>query len=210
MSIMSTEPIQIRRYPNRRFYDRSRSCYITLGDLENLVLEGRTIVVQDSRTGEDITRQILTQILLERHPEKIALFPAPLLAGLLRANDLAMDFWGAYFRQALLVLEGLQRPLSPMNLATPWLSAMLPGWPNPLSTADASKELESRLAALEERIAQLETTAPPTSDPQPGGTGALDRLEQRLRDLEGRRSSGRGRPGRASGTGKPDPRAPRS
>src|SRR5262245_37913490 len=53
MSIMSTEPIQIRRYPNRRFYDRSRSCYITLGDIEELVLEGRSIVVQDSRTGED-------------------------------------------------------------------------------------------------------------------------------------------------------------
>src|SRR5215469_10884894 len=121
MSIMSTEPIQIRRYPNRRFYDRSRSCYITLGDIEDLVLEGRSIVVQDSRTGEDLTRQILTQILLERHPEKIELFPAALLQGLLRANDLALDFWGTYLRQALSVLEGLQRPLTTMNLPATWL-----------------------------------------------------------------------------------------
>jgi polyhydroxyalkanoate synthesis repressor PhaR len=186
---MSTEPIQIRRYPNRRFYDRSRSCYITLGDIEDLVLEGRTIVVQDSRTGEDLTRQILTQILLERHPEKIELFPAALLQGLLRANDLAMDLWRAHLRQALLVLEGLQRPLTTMNLPAPWLPPLLPGWPAPWSTADASNELASRLAALEERIARLEATAPPAIGPAPGGTGALDPLEQRVRDLEGRHSS---------------------
>ena len=186
---MSTEPIQIRRYPNRRFYDRSRSCYITLGDIEELVLEGRSIVVQDSRTGEDLTRQILTQILLERHPEKIELFPAALLQGLLRANDLALDFWGTYLRQAVSVLEGLQRPLTTMNLPAPWLSAWLPGWPVPTSSAGAATEQAARLAVLEERIARLEAGAPPAAGPAPGGTGAPDRLEQRVRDLEGRRHS---------------------
>ncbi len=186
---MSTEPIQIRRYPNRRFYDRSRSSYITLDDIEALVLEGRTIVVQDSRTGEDLTRRILTQILLERHPEKIELFPAALLQALLRANDLAMDLWGAYLRQALAVVEGLQRPLSPMNLATPWLSTLLPGWMAPAPAADAAKDLAARLAALEERLARLEAGPPLADGPGPGGPAALDRLEQRLSDLEGRRSS---------------------
>jgi polyhydroxyalkanoate synthesis repressor PhaR len=186
---MSTEPIQIRRYPNRRFYDRSRSCYITLGDIEDLVLQGRTVAVQDSRTGEDITRRVLTQILLERHPEKIELFPAALLQGLLRANDLAMDLWGAYLRQALLVVEGLQRPLAPTNLAAPWLSTFLPGWPATTPTTEASNDLAARLAALEERIARLEAGSPPPTAPGPAGAGALDRLEQRLHDLEDRRPS---------------------
>jgi polyhydroxyalkanoate synthesis repressor PhaR len=189
MSIMSTEPIRIRRYPNRRFYDRSRSCYITLGDIEDLVLRGRTVEVEDSRTGEDLTRRVLTQILLERHPEKVELFPAALLQSLLRANDLAMGFWGAYLRQALSVLEGLQRPLSPMNLPMPWLSMFLPGWMAPMSTADASNDLATRLAALEARIARLEAGAPPATGSGPDGTGALDRLEQRLSDLEARRPS---------------------
>jgi polyhydroxyalkanoate synthesis repressor PhaR len=189
MTIMSIEPIQIRRYPNRRFYDRSRSCYITLADIEGLVLEGRTIEVRDSRTGEDLTRRVLTQILLERHPEKIELFPAALLQSILRANDLAMDLWGAYLRQAMQVVEGLQRPLSPLNLAPPWLSTLLPGWPAPTSTADASNDLAARLAALEERIARLEAGSPPATGPGTDGTGPLDRLEGRLRDLEGRQPS---------------------
>jgi polyhydroxyalkanoate synthesis repressor PhaR len=187
---MSTEPIQLRRYPNRRFYDCHRSCYITLTDIEALVLQGRTIAVEDSRTGEDLTRRVLTQILLERHPEKIELFPAALLQSLLRANDWAMDLWGAYLGQALLVMESLQRPLSPMNLATPWLAAFPPGWQAPAPAADASSELAARLATLEERIARLESGAPTaTNGPGSRGTGSLDRLEERLRDLEGRRSS---------------------
>jgi polyhydroxyalkanoate synthesis repressor PhaR len=193
---MDTEPIQLRRYPNRRFYDRSRSCYITLADIEDMVLKGRTIAVEDSRTGEDLTRRVLTQILLERHPEKIELFPAALLQSLLRANDLAMEFWGAYLGQALLILEGLQRPLAPMNAATPWLSPFLPAWLTPTAKADASAatsasdDLAARLAALEQRLGRLEAGAPPAPGPaSAGGTGALDRLEQRLRDLEGRRPS---------------------
>jgi polyhydroxyalkanoate synthesis repressor PhaR len=56
------------RYPNRRFYDRTRHCYITLGDMEQLIQEGQAIDVRDSRSDEDLTRQILTLILLERHP----------------------------------------------------------------------------------------------------------------------------------------------
>jgi polyhydroxyalkanoate synthesis repressor PhaR len=189
MSIMSTEPIRIRRYPNRRFYDRSRSSYITLDDIEDLVLQGRTIAVEDSRTGEDLTRRVLTQILLERHPEKIELFPAALLQSMLRANDLALDLWGACLRQALVVVEGLQRPLAPMNLATPWVSAFLPGWLGPTSTTEASSDLAARLAALEERIARLESGAPPAAGSDPGSQGSLDGLEQRLSNLEGRRPS---------------------
>jgi polyhydroxyalkanoate synthesis repressor PhaR len=181
---MNTEPIRIRRYPNRRFYDRSRRRYITLRDIEELVLEGRTIEVQDSRTGEDLTRQILTQILLERHPEKIDIFPAALLQGLLRANNLALDLWRSYLRYALQTLDGFQRPMSPIGL--PWLSALLPGWTGAMPEAEDRETMTSRLAELERRIAGLEASAGKTGDTDPNaGKDVLDRLEQRIRNLEG-------------------------
>jgi polyhydroxyalkanoate synthesis repressor PhaR len=184
--IMTNDPTRIRRYPNRRFYDRTRRRYITLGDIEELVLSGRTIEVQDSRNGEDLTRQILTQILLERHPEKIDIFPAALLQGLLRANALALDLWRSYLRYAQQVLEGFQRPMSPVGLSLPWLSALVPGWTEAASLTDDRESTARRLAALEQRIAGLEAAAGSSVDTEPdAGRDVLDRLEHRVRDLEG-------------------------
>jgi polyhydroxyalkanoate synthesis repressor PhaR len=183
---MSNEPTRIRRYPNRRFYDRTRRRYITLGDIEELVLGGATIEVEDSRTGEDLTRQILTQILLERHPEKIDVFPAALLQGLLRANELALDLWRSYLRYTQQAMEGFQRPTPPLGLPLPWLSAFLPGW---MGAAPASAEdrqsSATRLTALEARIAGLEAGAGLTGGAErDDGTDVLDRLERRVRRLE--------------------------
>jgi len=172
----AAEPVAIRRYPNRRFYDRSRQRYVTLGDIEELVRQGRTVEVRDSRTGEDLTRQVLTQILLERHPEKMELVPAALLHGLLRANDLAAEFWRAYLRQALLALEGLQRALDPLG----WLPGRLPGRPAPAAPAEGPEALARRLAALEERLARLEVPPPAAAPPAPGGAPGGPRREPAL------------------------------
>mgnify|MGYP002381829931 CR=1 FL=1 len=159
--VMTAAPILIRRYPNRRFYDRSRRRYVTLGDIEQLVHGGQTIEVQDSRTGEDITRQVLTQILLERHPDKMDFFPTALLHGLLRANDLATDFWRTYLRQALQTLEGFQRNVTPMATPMTWISSLFPQDPSvPEPDQDS---LFDRLAALEERIARLEPSDRPNA-----------------------------------------------
>ncbi|MBV8608317.1 MAG: polyhydroxyalkanoate synthesis regulator DNA-binding domain-containing protein, partial [Singulisphaera sp.] len=124
---MTSETIQIRRYPNRRLYDRSRQRYITLPDIEELVLQGQTVEIQDSQTGEDMTRQILTQILLERHPDKIAMFPVGMLHSMLRANNLVSEFWRRYLRQSLDALENLQRSGVPFVSPLDWMSAIFPG-----------------------------------------------------------------------------------
>jgi polyhydroxyalkanoate synthesis repressor PhaR len=183
---MNNEPTRIRRYPNRRFYDRTRRSYITLGDIEELVKKGETIEVQDSRTGEDLTRQILTQILLERHPEKIDIFPAALLQGLLQANELALDVWRSYLRYALQVIEGFQAPMSHMGLSFPWLSAFMPAWTGKMPAAGDRESMDWRLAALEQRIAGLEARAGVPGDTKPdAGTDILDRLERRIGKLEG-------------------------
>src|SRR5206468_2997082 len=78
----SMEPAQvfeIKKYPNRRFYNVSRSRHETLNDLHELVQAGHQIHVIDSKTGHDITNVVLTQIILEHDPPKLDLFPAALL-----------------------------------------------------------------------------------------------------------------------------------
>ena len=110
MGTSAPEVVSIKRYPNRRLYDRQARRYITLQDLEDLVLGGKKIEVRDSRTGEDLTRSILTQILLERHPEKMEMFPVAMLHGILQANDLVLDFLRSYLRQSLAILEQMQQP----------------------------------------------------------------------------------------------------
>src|SRR4051794_29446121 len=93
--------VPIKRYPNRRFYDRSSSKYITLQEIEDLVRGGRTIEVRDSKNDEDLTRVVLTQILLERHPQRMDLFPIPMLHMMLQANDLALEFFRVFLRLSL-------------------------------------------------------------------------------------------------------------
>ncbi len=59
----------LRKYTNRRLYDTSRSCYVTLEDVKQLVLSGEQFQVQDSKTGSDLTRNILLQIISEQEAE---------------------------------------------------------------------------------------------------------------------------------------------
>lgn len=139
---MAEEIVSIKRYPNRRFYDRQRREYVTLQDIETLVREGKTVEVIDSQTGEDITRNILTQIILEKHPDKMALFPSPMLHAILRANDLMSDWFRGYFRQAMGMWESFQASRSPSANPMDWMRLMFPssplsprGWPAPESSA---------------------------------------------------------------------------
>lgn len=62
----SDKPTVIKKYANRRLYDTGRSSYVTLDDLCIMVKEGRDFVVYDAKSGEDLTRQVLTQIIVEQ------------------------------------------------------------------------------------------------------------------------------------------------
>lgn len=61
-----TEPVIVKKYANRRLYNTQTSCYITLEDIRELVKRGEDFVVQDAKSGEDLTRQILTQVIFEQ------------------------------------------------------------------------------------------------------------------------------------------------
>jgi len=94
--------LEIRKYPNRRYYDSTRSRHLTLDEIRSLIRDGYDLRVIDSKTSLDITAQVLTQIILELETQKLDSFPVTLLVRLIRVNDsLVKDFIEKYFNQAL-------------------------------------------------------------------------------------------------------------
>ena len=81
----SEEPIIIKKYANRRLYNTGTSTYVTLEDLAAMVKAGEDFIVHDAKTGEDITRQVLAQIIFEQeNKEGQSLLPITFLRQLIR------------------------------------------------------------------------------------------------------------------------------
>jgi polyhydroxyalkanoate synthesis repressor PhaR len=77
-------PVVIKKYANRRLYNTESSSYVTLDHLSQMVKEGTSFEVQDARTGEDITRSVLTQIIFEEEAKGQNLLPINFLRQLIR------------------------------------------------------------------------------------------------------------------------------
>lgn len=77
-------PVVIKKYANRRLYNTQTSSYVTLDHLAQMVKEGTEFEVRDARTGEDITRSVLTQIIFEEEAKGQNLLPIQFLRRLIR------------------------------------------------------------------------------------------------------------------------------
>jgi polyhydroxyalkanoate synthesis repressor PhaR len=172
---MPDVPIQITRYPNRRFYARNESRYVSLQEIEEMVRAGNSVEIHDSQTDEDLTAGILARIIIERQPDKMRLFPTDMLHFMVRSNDVMSDFLRDYFRHSLPYLEYLQRHgtatvkslVQPMHWVQAWLDSIAPQSPSqkaPVNEppkaeppkAEMPVPLSTRIAELEARIRQLE------------------------------------------------------
>ncbi len=76
-------PVVVKKYANRRLYNTESSCYITLENLADMVRAGRDFVVFDAKSGDDITRGVLTQIIVEEESKGRALLPTGFLRQLI-------------------------------------------------------------------------------------------------------------------------------
>jgi len=81
----------IKKYPNRRLYDTATSSYITLADVKKLVLENVEFKVVDAKTGEDLTRSILLQIILDEEAAGAPMFSSDVLSQIIRFYGNAMQ-----------------------------------------------------------------------------------------------------------------------
>jgi polyhydroxyalkanoate synthesis repressor PhaR len=108
-----SEPVRlIKKYPNRRLYDTKTSAYITLGDVKDLVIKFELFKVVDAKTGEDLTRSILLQIILEEETGGVPLFTSELLSGFIRFYGSTMQgMLGKYLENNMRTFVDFQQKL---------------------------------------------------------------------------------------------------
>ncbi|MEJ0067358.1 MAG: polyhydroxyalkanoate synthesis repressor PhaR [Caulobacteraceae bacterium] len=98
----ASDKVVIQKYANRRLYNKATSTYITLDDLAGMVREGVDFVVYDAKTGEDITRKVLTQIIFEEESSGQSLLPIQFLRQLIRFyGDQMQAFLPSYLELSL-------------------------------------------------------------------------------------------------------------
>jgi len=92
----------IKKYPNRRLYDTEISSYVTLEDVRQLVIDSEHFEVHDAKTGQDITRTVLLQIISEREEAGEPLLSANVLQQLIRFyGDSLQGFMGQYLERSI-------------------------------------------------------------------------------------------------------------
>ncbi len=99
---MSRPPRVIKKYPNRRLYDTEKSAYITLAEVKQMVIEQEEFRVVDTKTNEDLTREILLQIILEEESSAAPIFSSDMLTQMIRSYGGAMQgVMGNYLERSI-------------------------------------------------------------------------------------------------------------
>lgn len=93
-------PIIIKKYANRRLYNTQTSCYITLDDLYQMIKKGEDFAVRDAKTGEDLTRSVLTQIIVEQESRGSNLLPVNFLKQVITFYDDRMQDFVPHYLEA--------------------------------------------------------------------------------------------------------------
>jgi len=158
---MKPSAILIKKYGNRRLYDTTSSRYVNLDDLAAHIRAGRDLKVVDAKTGQDLTRVLLTQIITEDAKDKPTGLPLELLRQLIIASDeVRQEFLMWYLKSAFDTYEKVQDAvqnrlsevqsaiLSPVDMMKRFLGTSA----SPPSRSDAEPEVE----ALRKRVAELE------------------------------------------------------
>lgn len=159
-------PLYVRKYANRRYYDATRKCNVTLAELHDLISAGYDLVVNDAQSGEDITNVILTHILLEHHAPKLAFFPPAVLHQMIRTQS---HFLGgvmdAFFRQAAETQRAAQEG---------WAQVLRSAFGGPAASATPPPAPQAR------------PTGAPAASPEPSGgsrSAELNELQNQLAAL---------------------------
>jgi len=158
---MEPAPVVIKKYGNRRLYDTAASRYVNLDEIAGLIRQGKDVRILDAKTGKDLTRVTLTQIITEDAKDKPTGLPLELLRQLVVASDeVRQEFVMWYLKSAFDAYEKVQGAvqsrlgevqsaiLSPVEMMAKFLGTSPPARPG--------TEGGTELQALRKRVAELE------------------------------------------------------
>lgn len=145
----------IKKYPNRRLYDTSTSAYITLGEVKQLVLQRENVLVKDAKTGEDLTRSILLQIILEEEAAGIPMFSEAALANIIRFYGHAMQgHMGSYIEKNLQMFTDFQTKLAEQNGNTDAWAKMMQ-MPQAMLPAGYAEQIQKMQEQMRQQTEQM-------------------------------------------------------
>lgn len=167
---MNRKKIIIKKYGNRRLYDTAHSRYINQDEVAEMVRDGRDVQVVDAATGEDLTRLVLTQIIVEHAKEPGSAFPLDILRQMVVAYGKATQENTLKYTKAVLDMyqnayQAITPPLSPFEFIqeptpsskdprAPWGSGTAPG---ATASSQRTKEEPVGVDELKQRIEDLES-----------------------------------------------------
>ena len=157
--MMPERKVIIKKYENRRLYDTGGSRYVNLDDVARMVRDGMEVQVLDARTGEDLTRVILTQVIMEDAKGRESGLPLELLRKLIMASDRAThEFLSWYLTTVTEMYQKAQSTLQtrPLDLMRNLFSSR-PPVPPPQGQAEEIEALRLRVQELERRLEQAGT-----------------------------------------------------
>lgn len=155
----------IKKYPNRRLYDTEISSYITIEDVRQLIVDGEEFEVRDARSGDDLTRQVLLQIISEHEQDGEPVLSTQLLSQIIRFyGDSLQGFMGNYLERSMQIFLEQQaqfrNQMGGLIGQTPWTMM------NQLTERNLAmwKDFHNNLSGS---VGQTPTTARPKPDSKP-------------------------------------------
>jgi polyhydroxyalkanoate synthesis repressor PhaR len=188
------ETIELRRYPSRKLYNKNSSSYVRLPEVAEMVRRGATIRVEDTETGEDVTRQVLLQIIMEQENQQSgSMLSADLMMDMIRLHQSkASEMMTGLFEQSVAFIRSQQEQFA--NQVSAGMSA---GLAQPWTVFDTNaiqemqREYQKRLAGLwggamplPGMAAGMTPAAPKKADADTTDAAELKALRARLEELE--------------------------
>ncbi len=154
---MEPKRVVIKKYENRRLYDTTGSRYVNLEEVAQMVREGTDVQVVDASTGEDLTRVILTQIIMDEAKGRDSAFPIDMLRQMVMTSGAtSQEALLKYMKTTLEMYRNAYRTFSPAATPLDFMQSMMgTGWATPPPPASAPKT-ESEVEELRRRVEELE------------------------------------------------------